>query len=115
MTRQGKRLPPALAWIPWWLSVIMAIASYVGLKYLAQPLAISTGLAPLAGFLPQIAPLAAIGFLLFATVLLYDGDEATTYPEEPENTEDPEDLEDMDDTEAPEEDQVDRQSGEKND
>lgn len=87
MTKPGKQLPPALAWIPWWLSVIMAIVSYIGLKYLAPVLAISPGLAPLAGFLPQIAPLAAIGFLLFAALLLYDRDEVTTHPEDPQDPE----------------------------
>lgn len=98
MTGKGKRLPPALAWIPWWLSVIMAIVSYLGLKHLAPHLTATTpGLLKLAGFLPQMAPLAAIGFLLLATILLYDGDDDTDQPDD-----------------APE-DQDDRLSDEKND
>ena len=75
MSGSGSRFPPILAWIPWWLSVIMAIVSYVCLKYLAPHLAISAGLTPLAGVLPQLAPLAAIAFLLLAAALLYDGDD----------------------------------------
>jgi hypothetical protein len=83
VNRPGKRLTPALAWIPWWLSVFMAIASYLCLKHLAPNLAdASSVLAPLARILPKMAPLAAIGFLLLAAVLLYDGDEIV----EPEDT-----------------------------
>ena len=91
MSGSGSKLPPALAWIPWWLSVIMAIASYLALKYLAPPLAISAGFPPLAGILPQLAPLAAIGFLLFAAVLLYDGDDVGSHPEDQDKQESAED------------------------
>lgn len=85
MNKPGKRLPPALAWIPWWLSVIMAIVSYISLKYLIPDLIASYAThKPLADFLPQTAPLAAMGFLLFAGVLLYDGDEVSRTDEDPE-------------------------------
>lgn len=89
MTTAGKKLPPALAWIPWWLAAILAIAAYLCLKYGLPRLASSAGFAPLAVFLPKTAPLAAIGFLLLAAVLLYDGDES-----EPEGP--PEDRDDQD-------------------
>lgn len=88
MNRPGKRLSPALAWIPWWLSVIMAIASYLSLKHLAPNLAsVSPIFAPLATMLPKMAPLAAIGFLLLAAVLLCDEDEIVEPDDKPEEDE----------------------------
>lgn len=90
MTTTGRKLPPVLARIPWWLAVMLAIAAYLCLKYWLPQLAGSAGLLPLAAFLPKTAPLAAIGFLLLAAVLLYDGDE--NEPKEP-----PEDRNDQDD------------------
>ncbi len=82
MNRQRRRLPSALAWIPWWLSVILAIVSYLSLKHLAPSLAAtSAACKPLAEFLPQIAPLAAMAFLLLAAVLLYEGDDDTSLAE----------------------------------
>jgi len=85
MNRPGKRLSPALAWIPWWLSVTMAIASYLVLKHLAPNLAdVSPIFVPLATMLPKMAPLAAIGFLLLAAVLLYDRDEIVEPDDKPE-------------------------------
>ncbi len=72
--------------MPWWLSVILAIASYLALKYLAPTLAVSAGLGHLAGMLPQAAPLAAIGFLLLAAIQLYEGDDSP--PEEPPEDQD---------------------------
>jgi hypothetical protein len=86
MSGPGRRLPASLAWMPWWLSVILAIASYLALKYLAPTLAASAGLGDLAGLLPQAAPLAAIGFLLLAAIQLYEGDDEP--PEEPPGNED---------------------------
>lgn len=89
MSALGNKLPPALAWIPWWLSVIMATASYLSLKYLAPHLASAfPALQKLAGFLPQMAPLAAIGFLLLAAVLLYGGDDISPPEEPPEDQDD---------------------------
>ncbi len=83
MTGKGKRLPPILAWIPWWLSVILAIVSYLSFKYLAPTLAATSAVfQPFAEFLPQMAPLAAMAFLLLATVLLYDGDEDPAPPDD---------------------------------
>jgi hypothetical protein len=72
--------------MPWWLSVILAIASYLALKYLAPTLAVSAGLGHLAEMLPQAAPLAAIGFLLLAAIQLYEGDDSR--PEEPPEEQD---------------------------
>jgi hypothetical protein len=86
MSGPGRRLPPALAWMPWWLSVFLAIASYLALKYLAPTLAVSAGLGHLARMLPQAAPLAAIGFLLLAAIQLYEGDDSR--PEEPPEEQD---------------------------
>lgn len=82
MGEPGTRLPPSLAWIPWWLSVIMAIAGYLFLKYLGPQLAISAGLTQLAGFLPQTAPLVAIAFLLVAAKQLYDSPHSENSMEE---------------------------------
>jgi hypothetical protein len=89
VNKPGKRLSPALAWIPWWLSAIMAVVSYLGLKHLAPKLAaVSPFFSPLATMLPKIAPLAAIGFLLLAAVLLYDGDEIVEPDDTTEENED---------------------------
>jgi hypothetical protein len=82
------RLPVAFAWIPWWLSVIMAIGSYLFLKYLGPQLALSAGHAQLAGFLPQTAPLAAIVFLLIAAKQLYDQPQTEDRPSPDESTDD---------------------------
>lgn len=57
---------------PWWVSVLMAIIGYLGLKYGSGYL-----LAPghrLSGLLPQFAPVVAMGFLLLAAKQLYDND-----------------------------------------
>lgn len=90
----GTRLPAAIAWIPWWLSVLMAIASYLFLKYLGPQMAVSAGHGRLAGFLPQTAPIAAIVFLLVAAKQLYD-------QPGPGEAVDPDDTDDKDDhTEA---------------
>jgi len=86
MSGPGRRLPASLAWMPWWLSVTLAIASYLALKHLAPSLAFSAGLGHLAGILPQAAPLAAIGFLLLAAIQLYEGDDSR--PEEPPEEQD---------------------------
>jgi hypothetical protein len=91
MNDPGRRLPASLAWMPWWLSVALAIASYLALKYLAPTLAVSAGFSHLAGMLPQGAPIAAMGFLLLAAIQLYDGDDVP--PEEPPK-EPPEDEDD---------------------
>jgi hypothetical protein len=85
MSGPSRRLPASLAWMPWWLSVVLAIASYLALKYLAPTLAVSAGFGHLAGMLPQGAPIAAMGFLLLAAIQLYDGDDV---PEEPPEDED---------------------------
>ena len=99
MNRPGRPLPPALAWIPWWLSVIMAIVSYLGLKHLAPDLAASSAIfKPLAPLLPKMAPLAAIGFLLLAGVLLYDKDEVDQSEEGPDDHENRQDKEESKDS-----------------
>lgn len=63
---------------PWWLSLLLAVITYAGLKY---------GLAgsPLA----KLAPLVAIGFLLLAAKQLYDGDPIQQpSPDEPQTDND---------------------------
>lgn len=88
MNGSSQRLSPLLARLPWWLSICLAVASYLGLKYLLPNLALSFPvLQPLAGFLPKVAPLAAIGFLLLAAVQLY-ADEEEPSPDSPEKPED---------------------------
>lgn len=84
MSGSSPRLSPFLARIPWWLSIGLAVASYLGLKHLLPNLAISyPAFQPLAGFMPKVAPLAAIGFLLLAAVQLYaDEEEPPPNPEE---------------------------------
>lgn len=75
MNRSASKQPSAGARIPWWLSVLLAIASYFLLKHLAPDLAQSAGYAGLAGFFVYLAPLITIAFLLQAATLLYAGDE----------------------------------------
>ncbi len=74
MSSPVSKHPSAIARIPWWLSVLLAIASYVLLKHLAPELAQSAGYPRLAGFLVYLAPLITIAFLLLAATLLYAGD-----------------------------------------
>lgn len=94
MSGPGRRLPASLAWMPWWLSVALAIASYLALKYLAPTLADSAGFGHLAGLLPQGAPIAAMGFLLLAAIQLYDGDDVPTEEPPDDHDDQPEDEDD---------------------
>lgn len=69
---------------PWWLSILLAILSYNGLKY-GLPLIAGEKVLPEA-FLKMLAPLTALGFLLLAAKQLYDippADEG--YPDEKDN------------------------------
>ncbi|WP_041277428.1 hypothetical protein [Desulfotalea psychrophila] len=62
---------------PWWLSAILAVISYLGIKYFLPQF-----FPPVwHGFIPQLAPLAAIGFLLYSAALLYEDDIKTTEEE----------------------------------
>lgn len=60
---------------PWWLSVLMAIASYCTLKYLVPELhPTNLTLQKLTLAAPTFAPLVTIPFLLLAAKQLYDTD-----------------------------------------
>lgn len=74
MSSPVSKLPSTTARIPWWLSVLLAIASYVLLKHLAPELVQAAGYPRLAGFLVYLAPLITIAFLLLAATQLYAGD-----------------------------------------
>jgi hypothetical protein len=77
-------IPPFLR-ISWWVSVLLAITSYCGLKYLAPQLQFtSQTLQNLAIAAPKLAPMAAIVFLLLAAIRLYDTDDEKL----PEDTDD---------------------------
>ncbi len=67
---------------PWWGSVLLAIASYFGLKNGAQYILAEDS--PLFGLIPLFAPLIAMGFLLLAGKQLYD-DEGVQTPPSDEN------------------------------
>lgn len=55
---------------PWWLSALLAVCSYYFLKYLS-----SEFLPPnLGNFMPTLAPIIAMGFLLHSAAMLYEGD-----------------------------------------
>ncbi len=66
---------------PWWLSALLAVFSYYFLKYL------SPGYLPpnLGNFMPTLAPIVAMGFLLHSGAMLYEGD--TKIDNEPEQEE----------------------------
>ena len=67
---------PALHRIPWWLSILLAILFYCGLKYLAPQLhTSSTFLNNFLALAPKAAPAVAMVFLLYGAVRLYDFDE----------------------------------------
>lgn len=74
MSSPASKQPSARARIPWWLAVLLAIASYVLLKHLAPDFAQSAGYPRLAEFFVYLAPLITIAFLLLAATLLYAGD-----------------------------------------
>ncbi len=62
--------------IPWWISILLAVLFYCGLKYLAPQLhTSSTFLNNLLALAPKAAPVAAMVFLLYGAVRLYDFDE----------------------------------------
>jgi len=67
---------------PWWLSIIIAAASYYSLKYLIPGLVPETSaMYKLSQAAPTIAPIITIGFLLLGAKQLYDpvpGQEKTT-------------------------------------
>jgi hypothetical protein len=55
---------------PWWISVLLSILSYCGLKY-GLPLIAGEKALP-EDFIKMLAPLTAMGFLLLAAKQLYD-------------------------------------------
>lgn len=60
---------------PWWLTVLAAIATYSGLKYiLPQIKSQNEFITTLAEIGPTIAPILTIGLLLLAAKQLYDKD-----------------------------------------
>lgn len=86
---QQKNEPPqathSFLRIPWWVSILLAIASYYCLKYLAPQLQFTNEtLQNFAAAAPGLAPIAAAVFLLIAAFRLYDkdGEESTEEPEE---------------------------------
>lgn len=66
---------------PWWVSVLLAVVSYTGVKYGIPALFGSEALPE--EFLKLVAPITAIGFLLLSAKQLYD-----IPPEEQEDTDD---------------------------
>jgi len=60
----------------WWVSILLAIAVYCGLKYLVPELCTQqdSSFFQLCQAAPTFAPLAAIPFLLLAGKQLYDSD-----------------------------------------
>jgi hypothetical protein len=58
--------------IPWWVHVLIATVLYIGLTYLVPTLhSDNKKIATLLGLLPNLAPIAAIGFLLLGAKALY--------------------------------------------
>ncbi len=55
---------------PWWVSILLAIASYYSCKY--GLVTIVGEEAPLTGLFELFAPIIAMGFLLLAAKQLYD-------------------------------------------
>lgn len=82
MSSPASTQPSASARIPWWLCVLLAIASHVLLKHFAPDFAQSAGYPRLAGFFVYLAPLVTIAFLLLAATLLYTGDSQSQSPAE---------------------------------
>ena len=82
MNSPASKQPPASARIPWWLCVLLAIASHILLKHLAPDFAQSAGYPRLAGFFVYLAPLVTIAFLLLAATQLYAGDSQGQSPAE---------------------------------
>lgn len=68
---------------PWWLSALLAAFSYYFLKYLS-PEFLPTNLG---NFMPTLAPIVAMGFLLHSGAMLYEGDKKED--KETEQQEDP--------------------------
>lgn len=61
--------------LPWWLSILLAIASYCIFKYLVPGMDLENPtLRNLAQAAPSFAPITAIPFLLLAAKQLYDSD-----------------------------------------
>ena len=60
--------------VPWWLCALLAVLFYCGCKYL-PPLFLSE---PWVGYIPRLAPLGAMGLLLYGAAMLYEGDQPTT-------------------------------------
>ena len=83
MKKKSRSPLPRFLQIPWWLSVLTAIVSYCLLKYLLPQLQFPNGtLGDLAAFAPELAPPAAILFLLLAAIRLYDSDKSDATDEE---------------------------------
>jgi hypothetical protein len=83
MNDPTPRRPAALPSLPWWLHVILAIASYYLLKHVAPEIIRMAGYAGFAGFMAYLAPLVTIAFLLLAASSLYATDDADEKEEEP--------------------------------
>ena len=67
--------PKTVVRVPWWVSVLMAIVSYCGLKFLLPELRLQNPtLQKLSQAAPSFAPLVTIPFLLLAAKQLYDSD-----------------------------------------
>ena len=71
-----KEIEPATKRSPlsnWWVSILLAITAYMGLKYLIPGLGQEgSSFFTLCQAAPKFAPLAAIPFLLLAAKQLYD-------------------------------------------
>ena len=75
MTENRPPQKRCLFQLPWWTSVLLAIASYYCLKYLVPQLQFdNNAMQDLASAAPQLAPIAAMLFLLHAATQLYKND-----------------------------------------
>lgn len=64
--------------IPWWVCAILAVAFYCSFKYLPPIFLTETW----AEYLPRLAPLGAMGLLLYGAAMLYENDDTTTDADE---------------------------------
>lgn len=75
-SKPPSSLVPSFLRIPWWVSVLLAVASYLCLKYFIPQLQFTNKtLHNFAQAAPGLAPIAAIVFLLLAATRLYDTDD----------------------------------------
>lgn len=87
--KESNELPSRKAPIrvPWWVSVLLAIASYCTLKFAVPELPLTNvTLQKLAQAAPTFAPLATIPFLLLAAKQLYDTDIGDKEQDKPDNS-----------------------------